>query len=405
MAVYEYQAIARASGKPVKGVIDADTAVAARRKLREQDLYPTKVEKSSDTGAPAQGTRRTGFGRVSGRDVALMTRQFAVLLQAGMPVVEALTALLDQTSKMRLAKAIYDVRDKVKAGTSLADALRGHPRIFSQLYVNMIGAGEASGTLEDIMFRLADMLERQAKLRARILTTLAYPFFMAMFAVCIIAFLMVVIVPRMTQIFEKQGQELPNITKILINSSRFTGNYWMFLVLGVLGIFVLWRLWIARPAGRLIWDRFKLRVPGYGGLYLKVLAARFSRTLGTMLQSGLTMLVALDVVKSVIGNSYVDEIMDDVRGGVRRGRDLAQPLRDANVFPPMMLHMIELGQRSGEMESMLIKVADTYEDDVSMTIDALVSLIEPVIIIVMGLFVGFLVLAILLPILNMSQAI
>ncbi len=402
MAIYEYQAIAQ-SGKTIKGVIDAETAAVARRKLREQKLHPTQIAESSGAEQLARGAKRAGFGRVSVRDVALMTRQFAVLLQAGMPLVEALTALLDQTSRVRLSKAIYDVRDKINAGSTLADALATHPRIFSQLYVNMVGAGEASGTLESVLFRLAEVQERQAKLRARLLSTLAYPMFMALFALCVITFLMLMIVPRITQIFEKQGQELPGVTKVLINTSDFIGAYWWAMVLGMLGVFVLWRAWIARPSGRMAWDRFKLRVPGYGGLYLKMLAARFSRTLGTMLQSGLTMLAALDVVKTVVGNRHIDEQLNDVRSGVRRGRDLALPLKETGIFPPMMLHMIELGQRSGEIEDMLIRVADTYDDDVRMTVDAVVGLLEPVIIIVMGIFVGFLVLAILLPILNMSS--
>jgi len=232
MAIYEYQAIAQ-SGKTIKGVIDAETAAVARRKLREQKLHPTQIAESSGAEQLARGAKRAGFGRVSVRDVALMTRQFAVLLQAGMPLVEALTALLDQTSRVRLSKAIYDVRDKINAGSTLADALATHPRIFSQLYVNMVGAGEASGTLESVLFRLAEVQERQAKLRARLLSTLAYPMFMALFALCVITFLMLMIVPRITQIFEKQGQELPGVTKVLINTSDFIGAYWWAMVLGL----------------------------------------------------------------------------------------------------------------------------------------------------------------------------
>jgi general secretion pathway protein F len=226
---------------------------------------------------------------------------------------------------------------------------------------------------------------------------------MALFAVSVIVFLMVVIVPRITQIFEKQEQELPDITKALIGTSDFIAGNWYYMIGAVVLSFLLWRFWVSRPAGRLVWDRFKLSVPGYGGLYLKLLAARFSRTLGTMLQSGLTMLTALDVVKSVVGNQHIEKVLDEVRSSVRRGQDLGRPLRDAGVFPPMMLHMVDLGQRSGQIEEMLMRVADTYDDDVRMTVDALVGLLEPIIIIVMGIFVGFLVLAILLPILKMSS--
>jgi len=209
-------------------------------------------------------------------------------------------------------------------------------------------------------------------------------------------------VPRIMTIFQKQEQELPMATEVLIGTSNFIGDWW-WLILGVLvGGYALWRLWISREKGRRTWDRLKLRFPVYGKLHLKLVCARFARTLGTMLQSGLTMLPALDVVKTVLENAHIQGHMDDVKAGVRRGRDLAEPLRETGFFPPMLLHMVELGQRSGEIEDMLMHVADTYDDDVRLTIDAAVGLLEPVIIVVMGLFVGFLVLAILLPILKMS---
>lgn len=403
MAVFEYQAISKA-GKTVKGVIDAENPAAARRKLREQELHPTRISESAATerGGTAQETSG-GWGRVSVRDTALMTRQLGTLLQAGMPLVEALSALLDQTTRVRLKKAVYTVREKVNSGRSLADSLAEHPRIFSDLYVNMVRAGEAGGALETVLFRLAEMLERQAKLRSRIMTTMAYPVFLSLFAVAIITFLVVVIVPRITMIIEKQGGSLPMMTRVLISTSHFAGRYGWLVAIGIVLIFIAWRAWISRVSGRLRWDRFKLRVPLYGNLYLKILTARFARTLGTMLQSGMTMLVALDVVKTISGNRHIDEVLDEVRSGVRRGKDLAMPLKESGVFPPLMLHMVDLGQRSGELEQMLIRVADTYEEDVQATVDAIVGLIEPVIIVVMGVFVGFLVLAILLPILNMSS--
>jgi general secretion pathway protein F len=408
MAVYEYKAITKGSGKNVRGVIDADTPMVARRKLREQDLFPTSLTESSEGGLRAvtqgSGKRTAGRrGRVSVRDLALLTRQFAVLLHAGMPLVEALGALIDQTSRPRLQGAIYEVRDKVNSGTTLGDALSEHPRIFSPLYVNMVRAGEVSGALEQVLVRLADILEHQSKLRSQIMSSMAYPAFMALFAVGIITFLMTVIVPRITAIFIKQKAKLPAITEYMINVSWFVAHFWWLIVLVVLGIYALWRFWISREEGRKTWDRLKLRLPVYGKLHLKLVCARFTRTLGTMLQSGLTMLPALDVVNSVLGNTHVQMYMDDVKAGVRRGRDLAAPLKETGLFPPMMIHMVELGQRSGEIESMLIKVADTYDDDVRLTIDAAVGLIEPMIIVVMGLFVGVLVLSILLPILQMSS--
>lgn len=422
MPVFEYKAIARATGKKQRGVIDADSPAMARRKLRDLELIATDVvltsgeapaEAAADkkprrrgrggAARPAAPKAQRGGGRVSPRDMALTTRQLAVLLHAGMPLVESLAALIEQTQRPRLRAAIYDVRDRVNSGKTLADAMAEHPRIFNNLYVNMVRAGEISGALEPVLFRLADITENQAKLRSQIISTMAYPAFMGVFALGVITFLMLVIVPRITAIFTKQQAKLPRITEIMIGTSDFLGTYWWVIVGLVFGVLTVWRAWVARPEGRKTWDRWKLSFPLYGGLHLKLICARFTRTLGTMLQSGLTMLPALDVVSSVLDNTYVQQHMEEVKAGVRRGRDLAVPLKETGFFPPMMIHMIDLGQRSGEIEDMLIKVADTYDDDVRLTIEAVVGLMEPIIIIIMGVFVGFIVLSILLPILNMSQ--
>lgn len=401
MAVFEYQALAR-SGKKVKGMIDADSPAAARRKLRDQQLFPTQVSKGFAEKSKGSSGRDLDLGRIPVRDLAMMTRQLAVLLHAGMPLVESLTALLDQTTRARLRKMVFDVRDRVTEGKTLADGLAMHPKAFSLLYVNMVRAGERSGALEQVLFRLADILEHQARMRNKVLSSLAYPLFMALFAVAIITFLMTVIMPRITALFEKQEQDLPWLTEALIATTDFVGAYWYLLIAGVLGATFGWRYWVSRPEGREQWDRFRLWVPLFGALHLKLVCGRFARTLGTMLESGLTMMNALEVVNSVVQNRHIEGAMQEVKAGVRRGRDLAVPLKETGVFPPMLIHMVELGQRSGEIESMLIKVADTYDEDVQLTVDALVSLMEPLIIIVMGLFVGMLVLAILLPILNMS---
>lgn len=404
MGVFEYQAIAR-SGKKVKGLIDADSPVAARRKLRDQELFPTKLKESRADGGSTVRDLSADMRRVSTRDLSMMTRQLSVLLRAGMPLVESLTALLDQTSRQRLRKAIFDVRDRVKEGLSLGDGLAAHPRIFSPLYVNMVRAGETSGALEQILTRLADILEREARLRGKVLATLAYPAFMVLFSIGIITFLMLVIVPRITTLLERREQELPKLTEAMVAISHFVGTWWYLLIGGTVALFMAWRYWVSRPDGRLRWDRFKIWVPLFGTLHLKLVCGRFARTLGTMLQSGLTMMTALDVVNSVLQNRYIEAAMEDVKAGVRRGRDLAVPMKDTGVFPPMLVHMIDLGQRSGEIEDALLNVADTYDEDVQLTVDALVSLLEPLIIVVMGLFVSLLVLAILLPILNMSAGI
>jgi len=407
MAVFEYKALEK-SGKTVRGIVDADSATAARQKLREQQLYPTKLSagETAESGGAAGGRGgRTSFGGASLRDIALMTRQLAVLLVAGMPLSDALNALLEQTSKAKLRKTIYEVRARVMEGVSLADAFAGHPKMFSVLFVNMVRAGESSGTLEIVLGRLADILDHQAKLRARVLSTLAYPCFMVVFAVGIISFLTFVIVPRITQLFERQDQELPRLTKILIGTTGFFGQYWWAILILVVGSAAGWRLWISSPKGRKAWDRFRLRVPIYGPLHLKLVCGRFARVLGTMLQSGLTMMRALNVVTTIIENKHIEDILETVKGEVRRGGGLGGPLRATGAFPPLLIHMTELGERSGELENMLVRVADTFDEDVQVTVDAAVSLLEPMIIVVMGVFVGLLVLSILLPILNLTSGV
>ena len=406
MGVYEYEAMAK-SGKSVRGVIDADTPAAARRKLREQDLYPTKLEqsdaKAAAAGAVALDERGTLVTRVSQRDISLMTRQLAVLLQAGMPLVESLGALMEQTANARLRKTVFAVRDKVNQGVTLADALSAHQRIFSELYINMVRAGEQSGALESVLFRIADITERGDRLKRKVTSMLAYPILMALVGISIVVFMMTFVVPKIVKIFSAQKRVLPFITTLMINTSQFIREWWFLLVGGVIAIYVIWRFWVSRPEGRLRWDRIKMKAPLFGPLYVKMISTRFARTLGTMLQSGLTMMNALDVVKSVLQNKVVEASMDDVKSGVRRGRDLTIPLRETGYFPPMLIHMVELGQRSGEIENMLIKVADTYDEDIELTVDGIVSLLEPMMILVMGVFVGFLVMSILLPIFDISS--
>lgn len=407
MGVFEYEAMAK-SGKSVRGVIDADTPAAARRKLREQDLYPTRLAQSdtkapAGAGAPAVEERGVLAGRVSQRDISLMTRQLAVLLQAGMPLVESLGALMEQTANPRLRKIIFAVRDKVNQGVTLGDALSAHKRVFSELYINMVRAGEQSGALETVLFRIADITERADRLKRKVTSMLAYPILMVLVGISIVTFMMTFVVPKIVRMFSSQKRELPFITTAMIGISQFLRDWWFLIVGGAIGIYVLWRFWVSRPEGRMQWDRFKMKVPLFGPLYIKMISTRFARTLGTMLQSGLTMMNSLDVVKSVLGNKVVEASMDDVKSGVRRGRDLTVPLRETGYFPPMLLHMVELGQRSGEIENMLIKVADTYDEDIEMTVDGIVSLLEPMMILVMGVFVGFLVMSILLPIFDISS--
>ena len=406
MAVFEYKALAE-TGKMTKGIIDAETAASARRKLREQQLFPTEITESfgKDSKTQSEFNVKMGFSGVSTRDLSLMTRQLAVLLRAGMPLVESLKALTDQTSNNRLKKTIYDIRSTVLEGKTLADGLGAHPKVFSPLYVNMVRAGEASGSLEPVLFRLDSILDHQAKLKAKIISTLAYPCFMVLFAIALISFLTLVIMPKITDLFTKRDQQLPKITEWLMWSTDFISSYWYLIIAASVLLLVGWRSWVSYPGGRKQWDRFKLKVPLFGTLHLKLICGRFARILGTMLESGLTMMKALEVVNTIIGNTHIEATLRDVMADVRKGRGLSVPMGESGEFPAMLVNMIDLGQRSGELDDMLRQTADTYDDDVEVTIEAIVSLMEPVIIITMGVFVGLLVLSILMPILEMSSTI
>jgi len=403
MAVYEYLALDE-HGKRARGIIDADTQQAARRRLREMGLHPTSMAETGETVAVERDVRsRMKLRRPIAAEVCLVTRQLAVLLAAGMQLVEALSCVLDQIDHPRLTKVVFNVRERVRQGAAFADALAAHPKEFNDLYVNMVRAGEKSGALDIVLARLADYLENQARLTSRVRSASVYPTLMIVFGGLILTFLMAVVVPKIAEMFDRMNQQLPAVTNLLLGVSDFVHNQWYILAAVIVIAVVGGRRYIHTETGRRVWHRVQLRLPVFGELTLKMAVSRFARTLGTLLEGGLSMLGALDIVKGLVRNAVIETAIDDTQEAVRTGQDLAGPLRRAEVFPPMLIHMVALGERSGQLEQMLIKVADTYDEDVDTSVDTLVSLLEPVIIIVMGFVVGFIVLAILLPIFDMSQ--
>ena len=403
MAVYEYVALDE-RGKRTRGIVDADSQQAARHRLREMGLHPTGVKEADET---AVADRSVSLGmklrRPISAEVCLVTRQLAVLLEAGMQLVEALTCILDQIDHPRLTKVVYDVRERVRQGATFADALAAHPKIFNDLYVNMVRAGEKSGALDIILGRLADFLEKQARLASRVKSASVYPVLMIVLGGTIVMFLMAVVVPRISEMFVRMNQQLPAVTRMLMGMSDFVRGQWYIIiavaVMAVVGV----RRYIQSENGRRVWHRTMLRLPLFGELALKMAVSRFARTLGTLLEGGLSMLGALSIVQALVRNAVLETAIEDTQEAVRSGQDLAGPLRRADVFPPMLTHMVSLGERSGQLEKMLLKVADTYDEDVDTTVNTLVGLLEPAMIVVMGGIVGFIVLAVLLPVFNMSQ--
>lgn len=405
MPGFEYKGLEVASGKAVKGYRDADSPKALRALLRRDGILLTLATPEAERNERAKrDIQLLGFlYRPSASDVAVLTRQLATLVRAGVPLVESITALVDQVEKESLVRILTDVSENLKEGKAFADCLGLHPKVFPPLYVNMVAAGEASGTLEAVLERLADFMEGQARLKGKLISALAYPVLMTLIATVLVGALMVGVVPKVTTMFENMQQELPWYTALLIFVSDTLAAYW-WLVFGTIALAIyLFRRWKRTPAGRLIWDRFMLRVPIFGRLNLLVAVARFSRTLSTLLASGVALLPAMDIVKSVLENVQLESVVKTAIGSIREGESIADPLRRSGYFPPMVTHMIAVGEKSGQLEQMLQNVSRAYEADVETRVTALTSLLEPLIIVVMGGMVAFIAMAIIMPLVQMNQ--
>ena len=406
MAVYAYKGI-DARGKSVKGVRDADSAKGLRALLKRDGVLATEILEQSEAARKASRDIdfRRLFQRVSSVDVAVATRQLSVLLRSGVPLVEAVSALIEQLDHPDLKAAFTDTRNKVNEGSTLADALRAHPKIFPPLYVNMVSAGEASGTLEEVLGRLADFLDEQTRLQSKVRGALAYPVVMAVVVVVILFLMMSVVVPKVTSIFENFNQALPWYTSVLIWVSDIFSNYWWLLAALTGGAIYLFRRWKATDEGRKKWDLFVIEVPLFGPLMIMVAVARFSRTLATLLASGVPVLAAMDITRNVLGNTELMRIVENARDSVREGEGIAKPLRQAGRFPPIMTHMIAVGERTGQLEEMLMHVADAYDQQIEVRVGAMTSILEPVLIVVMGVVVGGIAFAILMPLLQLNEMI
>lgn len=405
MPGFEYKGLEVASGKSVKGYRDADSPKALRALLRREGVLLTLATPEAERHERSKrDIQLLGFMyRPSASDVAVLTRQLATLVRAGVPLVESIAALVDQVEKESLVRILTDVAEALKEGTAFATSLAAHPKVFPPLYVNMVAAGEASGTLEAVLERLADFMEGQARLKGKLISALAYPVLMTLIATVLVGALMVGVVPKVTSMFENMQQELPWYTALLIFVSDTLAAYW-WLVLGSIGTAIyFFRRWRATPAGRLTWDRFMLRVPIFGRLNLLVAVARFSRTLSTLLASGVALLPAMDIVKSVLENVQLEQVVKTAIGSIREGESIADPLRRSGYFPPMVTHMIAVGEKSGQLEQMLQNVSRSYEADVETRVTALTSLLEPLIIVVMGGMVAFIAMAIIMPLVQMNQ--
>ena len=407
MPVYEYKAL-DIKGRNLKGIINAESLFAARQRLRETNIFPIDLNETSAEENKVPTGRSIGdfFKRIGLQEVSVMTRQLATLLGASLPLVPSLTALISQTTHPRLKKTLAQIKEDVNEGNSFASSISHYPAIFSNLYINMVRAGEASGTLDIVLEKLADFNESQQALRGKIKAALAYPIFMFLIGSIVLFFLTTFVVPKITGIFSEMHQTLPGITIFLISISGFLKSFWMAIVLIIIGSFIgLKYIFTKTLRGQYLWDKIKLKMPLFGSLTHKMAVARFSRTLGTLLESGVPMLTALSIVKNVVNNRLIADSIAEASRDVEEGQNLSATLSRNRLFPPIVTQMISAGEQSGTLEKMLYKIADSLENEVESNITMMTSMLEPVMILIMGLLVGFIVISILLPIFEMNQLI
>jgi general secretion pathway protein F len=417
MPVYEYKGLSEA-GKTVGGLLEADSAKTLRANLRKNGIYLTEVLGTADgrvvkgaAGASQAAASRDvnlgklARGRINTDDIAITTRQLATLLGAGVTLVEALTALVDQVEKERLKRILSEVKSRVNEGSSLGDALAVHQKVFGSLYVNMIRAGEHSGALDAVLLRLADFTENQARLKQKVMGTLLYPAIMMLVGGGILVLLMTVVVPKVTKIFTTMKATLPFTTRALIWFSNTLQSYWFIIFPLLIGGTLALVAYFRSPAGRPKWDRFALHAPIFGSLVRLLAISRFARTLSTLLKSGVPLLTAMDIVKAVMTNSVLADVVEKARDAIREGESIATPLKRSGEFPPLVYHMVAIGEKSGQLEEMLLSVADSYENQVNVRVGALTSLLEPILIVVMGGVIAFVAFSILMPILQVNSAI
>lgn len=405
MPVYGYKGIS-SNGKEISGLVDADSIAAAKTKLRKEGVFPTFVGASTG-GGHTPGMRKeikiSFLNRVKTRDLADMTRLLATLIGANVPLVESLTAVMGQLTHVKLRSVVTNLKERVNEGSSLGQAMEAHPDIFSNLFINMVKAGEASGSLDQVLNELAEYTEKQAGLKSKVMGAMAYPAVMSGVGVIIMIFLFAFVIPKITTIFDSMKAALPLPTVILLAISGAVTNYWWAIII-VVGLTVYFiRKWLDTPKGKAKFDAWSLKLPIFGKLFRLVNISRIMSTLATLLAAGVPMLSALGIVKNLMSNDIFRKVIENTIEEVSGGAALAEPLKKSGEFPPVVIHMIAVGEKTGQLEEMLKKVSSSYDQQTETTISALTSMMEPLIIVAMGVSVGFVVMAVMLPIFNLNQ--
>lgn len=404
MPVYEYNAL-DSRGKKINGILDAENEIQLRSRLRSAGNYPVtiKEKKGCTKSSGMQDGRLHLFERIKAEEINVVTRQLATLVGAGIPLVQALSSLIEQTGNSELKRVIAQIREAVNEGATLTHALGEHSKHFSSIFINMVRAGEASGTLVVVLERLADYGDKQLALKGRLQAALVYPVFMAVIGAAILCILITYVVPNITQVFTEMEKTLPLPTLFLIEMSSFLEQFWWVVLIILLLVVYLFKYLINQPRGRSGWDYVKLKMPIVGAVVQKVILARFASTLGSLLGSGVGLMTSMKIVKALTNNVWIKDVLDEAMADIEKGKSMTMSLASSGWFPPMFVQMIAVGEQSGNLEGMLDKVSSAYEREVETAIAGMTSLIEPIMITGMGAAVGLIVLSILLPIFEMNQ--
>jgi type IV pilus assembly protein PilC len=416
MPIFAYEAM-NSSGQEVKDEIEAASSEEAIAKIRGKGFFPTKVREKAGKkkvakkeAAVATGSKRKmplSIGGVPRKQLVTFTRQLSTLQDAGLPILRSLQ-ILEQQQKPGLLKAIIGgVADEVEGGGTLSDAMAQYPKAFDKLYVNMINAGEAGGVLDIILARLADFMEKAAKLKKKVIGAMIYPCVVISIAVGIVSMIMIFVIPKFEQIFKDFKTELPNITKVLLAVSRwFANDYgWAYVLFAPIGIILLIKLIRISEGGKYAVDLVKLKIPILGGILAKTAIARFTRTLGTLISAGVPILDAINITKETCGNEVYSKALVKVHDAIREGESMADPLRATKVCDAIVVNMVDVGEETGDLDKMLIKIADNYDSDVDVLVGSLISILEPVMVVVLGLIVGFIVIALFAPMISLIQSV
>jgi len=410
MPTYKFEAMS-SQGEEVKDTIDAATEEEAQQKIKQMGYFVTRIQeaggqkKGAAKKKKATGKKRKTFviGGVSTKMLCTFTRQFSTLQDAGLPVLRSLKILEGQLKPSALKNALIDVVDDVESGSTLSEAFARHPKCFDRLYVNMLKAGEAGGALEVILQRLADFKEKAQSLKRKIIGAMVYPIVVILVAVAILSFILIYIIPKFKKIFADFQMKLPAMTELLLDISDFVQHNWYVFPLILIGIWLFIKLVCLFKKGRYVWDWIKLHIPIVGGIIEKTIIARKTRTLGTLVSSGVPILEALSIVKETCNNAVFEYMYQRVYESIREGETIAAPMKESRLVDDMVVNMIDVGEETGELDKMLYKIAEVYEEEVDVLVESLISLLEPIMVVFLGVCVGFIVVALFMPMLAILE--